>query len=116
MLWLYQQPQPYSERPVTNIAHTDTLPGSSTLTQGANTPDLFGVTSTVTIGRVLYSAINGNIQNTAIDNVRTGTGTSTGTAVPEHGTLPLLDMGLTMSTEMIGMVKRRKQNKAKQVA
>ena len=82
---------------------SNTLIGSFTLAQGPNTFGFFGVTSTTPIGRVLWSATNGNLDNTAIDNVRTG---SVASSAPEPGSIAL---ALAGALPLAGVVLRRRR-------
>jgi hypothetical protein len=67
------------------------LIGTDVLTQGSDTRGFIGVVSTVGIGRVEWLATGGDVENTAIGNIRTAPMAS---AVPEPSSIALAGMGL----------------------
>lgn len=67
--------------------------GSYTLTQAPNTYGFFGVSSVTDIGSVRFVAVNGNIQDSGIDNVRVGVAAPAPVTTPEPTSLALLLTG-----------------------
>jgi hypothetical protein len=79
----------YSDAPVVTVYDTGgMLIGSYVLAQGINSAGFVGVVSSVSIGRLVWTATDGGIKDTAIDNVVTG-------MVPEPTTYALMLLGLT---------------------
>ena len=90
--------------PIFSVYDTaNSLIGTYTLTQPADTLGFVGVTSDIPIGKVDWLGNQGEIQNTGIDNLRIGNASP----VPEPGSIALL---VTSVLTGAGFLARRRKN------
>ena len=101
----------YSTAPTVRVYDTNNvLLATFPLTQAPDTLGFFGVISSTPIGRINWLAVDGAIQDTAIDNIRTGA--SAPPAVPETSSVVSLGLLLLLGVGAAAISRRRKAGAA----
>ena len=101
----------FSTAPTVRVYDTNNvLLATFPLTQAPDTLGFFGIISSTPIGRINWLAVDGGIQDTAIDNIRTGA--SAPPAVPETSSVVSLGLLLLLGVGGAAISRRRKAGAA----
>ncbi len=92
--------------PTVRIFGSGGLLGTYSVSQDSTKIGFFGVTASEAITSIRWTGVLGNLVNTGIDNLRTGSANATATSVPEPSAVPGLLLG---SALVVGVLRKRKQ-------
>jgi hypothetical protein len=92
--------------PTVRIFGSGGLLGTYSVSQDSTKIGFFGVTASEAITSIRWTGVLGNLVNTGIDNLRTGSVNATATSVPEPSAVPGILIGGAL---VIGVLRKRKQ-------